>query len=336
MVNFLEYVSSQERKRKLRNVRTPKEKMPPEQKRGSLVCGTVKTPIGSRVAKIKSRVLKRITKNDSALHKHVKWLKDLQDERRRMEDMKEAEELEILTRKRAFMEREAKKRAVGKLESIESSTDEKDSDDGPAASSRAIASKELENEKKKPAWCQSETAHEAAEIDNEANLLSFVNGLDFEQYTHDLELQTLMDQLRKRIKMLELEKKKDETKLKTCLDSEDAAQRSEALGDSVVDFVPTEVEKVDEDDGDAADDTKSKANSVMSESSIKSIHSKKSLTELISKARGRMMVMATIEEEGEDAILPPVVSTVTDDNGARMAEKKSIHKLAFKNRHPSV
>jgi len=49
-----------------------------------------------------------------------------------------------------------------------------------------------------------------------------------------------------------------------------------------------------------------------------------------------MMVMATIEEEGEDAILPPVVSTVTDDNGARMAEKKSIHKLAFKNRNPSV
>ena len=279
-----------------------------------------------------------------------------------MEEMKEAEELEILTRKRAFMEREAKKRAVGKLESIESSTDEKDSDDGPAASSRAIASKELENEKKKPAWCQSETAHEAAEIDNEANLLSFVNGLDFEQYTHDLELQTLMDQLRKRIKMLEFEKKKDETKLKTCLDvstgvinifgndvhshflkfiaicfqSEDAAQRSEALGDSVVDFVPTEVEKVDEDDGDATDNTKSIANSVMSESSIKSIHSKKSLTELISKARGRMMVMATIEEEGEDAILLPVVSTVTDDNGARMAEKKSIHKLAFKNRNPSV
>lgn len=151
------------------------------------------------------------------LAQHVKWLKDLQEERRRMEEMKEAEELEILTRKRAFMEREAKKRAVaGKLEGIEPSTDEKDSDDGPSVLS--TVSKESENEKKKPAWCQSETAHEAAEIDNEANLLSFANGLDFEQYTHDLELQTLMDQLRKRIKMLELEKKKDETKLKTCLD----------------------------------------------------------------------------------------------------------------------
>lgn len=107
----------------------------------------------------------------------------------------------------------------------------------------------------------------------------------------------------------------------------------ESLENSVVDSVPIGLEKEVEDD---ADETMSIANSVMSESSIKSIHSKKSLTELISKARGQMMVMTTIEEEGEDAISPPVVSTVTDDNGARKAEKKSIHKLAFKNRNPSV
>ena len=97
-----------------------------------------------------------------------------------------------------------------------------------------------------------------------------------------------------------------------------------------MDSVPTEIESVDEN---VTDDT---ADSVMSESSIKSIHSKKSITELISKARGRMMVMSTIEEEGEDAVPSPVLSTVTDDNGARLAEKKSIHKLAFKNRNPSV
>jgi phosphatidate phosphatase APP1 len=115
--------------------------------------------------------------------------------------------------------------------------------------------------------------------------------------------------------------------------SEDAELKAEVLENSVLENVPIGVENEDEDD---ADETKSIANSVMSESSIKSIHSKKSLSELISKARGRMMVMATIEEEGEDAISPPVVSTVTDDNGARMAEKKSIHKLAFKNRNPSI
>ncbi len=115
--------------------------------------------------------------------------------------------------------------------------------------------------------------------------------------------------------------------------SEQAAQVLESAENIVVDSIPTSLEN---EVGDDADETMSIANSVMSESSIKSIHSKKSLTELISKARGQMMVMATIEEEGEDTISPPVVSTVTDDNGARMAEKKSIHKLAFKNRNPSV
>ncbi len=152
----------------------------------------------------------------------MKWLKELQDERRRMEEMKEAEEIEQLTRKRTFMKREAKKRATGRFEKSESSAHDKDpvellmQDIGQLASSNV--SMEAKDEAKKPAWCQSETAHEASELDNEVNLLTFVHDLDFEQYTQDLELQTLMAQLRKRINMLQLEKKKDETKLKTCLD----------------------------------------------------------------------------------------------------------------------
>ncbi len=148
---------------------------------------------------------------------HVKWLKELQEERRRKEETKEAEDLEQLTRKRTFMEREAKKRAAGKLESeqsnIDNDTESIISDDVSVASSKVS-----DNVKKKPAWCHSETAHEASEINKESDLISFVNGLDFEQYTQDLELQTLMDQLRKRIKLLELERKKDTTKLQSCLD----------------------------------------------------------------------------------------------------------------------
>ncbi len=152
----------------------------------------------------------------------MKWLKELQDERRRMEEMKETEKNEQLTRKCSFMEREAKKRATGKFDRSESSAYDRDSveltmqDAGQVASS--AASKEAKTEAKKPAWCQSETAHDASELDNEANLLTFVHDLDFEQYTHDLELQTLMAQLRKRIIMLQQEKKNDETKLKTCVD----------------------------------------------------------------------------------------------------------------------
>ena len=96
------------------------------------------------------------------------------------------------------------------------------------------------------------------------------------------------------------------------------------------------------------DDTESIATSVMSESTIGSIHSKKSMKALVSKAKERILESATIEEEeggeegeeGEEekekAVPPPVLSTVTDDNGARMAEKKSLNKLAFKNRNPAL
>ena len=161
----------------------------------------------------------------------MKWLKDLQEERRHLEEKKEAEMKEKLQRKRIFMEREAKKRVAGKLPTIPPSAvmDEickdthpivsDDDDDSTVASTIASTISNCSSSKrKKPAWCQSETDREAAEEDEEINLLSFVDGLDFEQYTQDLELQTLMGQVKDRIKLLEREHKKDETKLQTCLD----------------------------------------------------------------------------------------------------------------------
>jgi len=309
----------------------------------------------------------------------VKWLKDLQEERRRLEEKKEAEQKEKLERKRIFMEREAKKRVAGKLPTETSSIppsavkDEickdthpvvSDDDDSTVASTIASTVSNCSSSKrKKPVWCQSETDREAAEEDEEINLLSFVDGLDFEQYTQDLELQTLMGQVKDRIKLLEREHKKDETKLQTCLDvsavsflqiyankshacccivspnlqSESAAIRARALEHGpVVDFVPPDI---DDEHNTKEDETKSIANSVMScESSIGSIHSKKSLTALVTKARERMSEMNPIIEENEkdQAISPPVVRTVTDDDGARKKEMKSINKLAFTKRNPAL
>ncbi len=99
--------------------------------------------------------------------------------------------------------------------------------------------------------------------------------------------------------------------------------------------MPTEIDTNDESD---VDDTKSIANSVLSsESSIGSIHSKKSLSALVSKAKERISEMPPIvEDEEEKAVPPPVLSTVTDDNGARMIEKKSIGKLPFMKRNPAL
>ena len=122
------------------------------------------------------------------------------------------------------------------------------------------------------------------------------------------------------------------------LQSESAAIRAKALEHGpVVDFVPPDIH--DDDHDTEEDETKSITNSVMScESSIGSIHSKKSLTALVSKARERMSEMNPIieEDEKDQAISPPVVRTVTDDNGARKKEMKSINKLAFTKRNPAL
>lgn len=126
--------------------------------------------------------------------------------------------------------------------------------------------------------------------------------------------------------------------------SENAAQRGEAVNIGPdIDIVSTDIEQNDDID---TDDTESIATSVMSESTVGSIHSKKSMKALVSKAKERILESTTIEEEKEEgeegeeekekAVPPPVLSTVTDDNGARMAEKKSLNKLAFKNRNPAL
>jgi len=119
--------------------------------------------------------------------------------------------------------------------------------------------------------------------------------------------------------------------------SENAARRAEALEHhSIVDVLPT---YIGNDDDDEENDMRSIANSVMSESTMGSIHSRKSLANLVSKAKERLSsknLTPIIEDGKEEAMPPPRLITHTDDDGARLAEKKSISKLAFKNRNPAL
>ena len=156
-------------------------------------------------------------------------MKELQEERRHLEEKKEAEKEKQLERKRSFMEREARKRAAGKVNNESKNASD---EDGIASDGLTVASSTAPAESdtlKKPAWCQSETDREASEMDEEAKLLDFVDSLDFDQYSQDLELQTLMDQVKERIKTLERDNKKDGTKLQTCLDVSDSWQLYEIL-----------------------------------------------------------------------------------------------------------
>lgn len=202
-----------------------------------LICGTVKRPIDSNnknknAIVAKSRVLKRISKNDSALQKHMQWLKQLQEDRRKVDEKKEIEEQQRLKRRTEFMEREAKKRLLKKAsnkEEIQETFCEVDdieeislSSAHPQWDTPSVSGMETKSSGVKPAWCQSEEANESAEamaeINDEADLLDFVQDLDFDQYDEDLELQALITQVKERIKKIQREKKKDETTLQLCVD----------------------------------------------------------------------------------------------------------------------
>lgn len=78
------------------------------------------------------------------------------------------------------------------------------------------------------------------------------------------------------------------------------------------------------------DDVKSIAETVMTESTIRSIHSRKSLTTLVNKARERIIGMDTIEE----GITPPNQSTIMNNDGQR--KKIDVNKLPFMNRNPAI
>lgn len=156
----------------------------------------------------------------------MKWLKELEEEKRQLQGKKEAEEKETMEQMRSFVKHDAKKHMIEKTTNDDSESASRQPDairkGQTALNSSNPSSFVLPNasgtKKTKPAWCQSEITQEESELDAETNLLSFVDGLDFDQYAQDLELQAIIGQLKERIKTLERENKKDQNKLQICLD----------------------------------------------------------------------------------------------------------------------
>mmetsp|Transcript_5546 Transcript_5546/g.8166 ORF Transcript_5546/g.8166 Transcript_5546/m.8166 type:complete len:397 (+) Transcript_5546:172-1362(+) len=352
----------------------------------SFICGTVAKPWGSNVAIAeKSRVLTRLSKKDGALSKHKKWLKDLQEERERIEKERENEAQLKEEKKRKFMEKEAKKRSVGWENEDEiincqggketckgkSSADWKDNFPPQGGGGGGGGGKENDKPTQsltKPAWALTEsTSHElneTTEAKEEEELLSFVNDFDLDKYSHDLELQALMDQVKGRIHALQRDMKVDEARLNAAVDSAMAALSAEKLNStSEIDmsFIHSNGNGKNL-DGDE-DDIQSIAESVRSESSFSSnsgsVHSQKSLQSLVASRSSKAKmgstksfssssfgpldpVMEVFHENnsttsrGEINIQPPILVTHTEDDGARLAETKSLNKLPFKNRNPAL
>ena len=86
------------------------------------------------------------------------------------------------------------------------------------------------------------------------------------------------------------------------------------------------------------DDIQSIAESVRSSSSdLRSIHSQKSIEVLVVKAKETMSQNQYLDSIRESEVKQtPVIITHQDDDGARIAETKSLSKLPFKNRNPAL
>lgn len=162
-----------------------------------------------RVVAQKSRVLKRISKKDSALVRHLAWLRELQENKTRLNEERRIEEEQKLERQRLLKEnRRNNTKKLALLASERSLLKEQ--------SVKVDASLKLD----KPAWCQTDDAQSEAKIrvqaNNENGLLEFIEQLNFDQYNEDLELQTLIGRVKDRIKYLEMDKRKDERLLESC------------------------------------------------------------------------------------------------------------------------
>lgn len=340
-----------------------KEKTSSQNEKGSFLCGTVPTPWGNTTTKIKSqkdKVLSRLSRNDGALTRHKQWLKDMQEKRaRRLKEKEEADQTKK-EKDREFMERQARRRRkIRQLERDEcdevqnhNNVDRFDQEeDGANDDDAKQENKLMVGEKRcRPAWSLTEAdainTNEYIKGEEEEDILNFVDRLDFEQYFDDMELKVLVTQLKDRIHQLEKQKKHDHVLLNTVLQSENSANHDEKYNNwNYGDASRLKEDNCNREPVNDCNDISSIAESIKScaDASMTSIHSHKSMQMLVAKSRDKMQEMRCkkgifpINEEYpvEISMKHPITIIHTEDNGARLAETKSLNKLPFKNRNPA-
>ena len=166
-----------------------------------------------RVTAQKSRVLKRISRKDSALVRHLAWLRELEKNKERLTEEKRLEKERQLKRKRLLKENRHKNEKKLLFLANENITFDQSS---PLEANLTS----LKNDR--PAWCQTGEAQNATEnqvkADDENAILDFIDQLNFDEYNEDLELQALIIQVKNRIVSLQKERKWDEKMLQACTD----------------------------------------------------------------------------------------------------------------------
>jgi len=307
-----------------------------------------------------------MSKKDSVLSKHKRWLNELKKTKERLQDEYIQSEEKKEAQKEKFMAREAKMRAIVRgtigptkhrqeelrlvgeaaaAKGEEKKVEEKEGDsEGPTSK---VPKLPLVSEPKKaasklgmPAWAMTEeTAKEVEDFkeeEEEEDLMDFVDGLDFDKYEEDMELKILMEQVKDTIGKMEDEKGYDEKALGALISAElEKAKRAEREAEGGVEGAEYDME-----DGGEGDEIKEIAMTAREEEGMKEVHSLKSMKALVAqrkdKLEGESRGIDPIPENDEATLAPPKVITHTDDDGSRISGKQNVEKLPYLNRNPAV
>lgn len=194
----------------------------------------------------------------------------------------------------------------------------------------------------KPAWAMTEEAA-ASQFDEmlqdeENELIEFAKSLDFDKYIGDIEVQTMMERLRRRITELEKEVALDD------LREADAASRA-ALRSKLEQMGKLEA-GLREEGAEQSAESKAMAEAralLQEEEDMQAVHSAKSTAALLQQAKDKIeTVRQGVQPPKEvDSSSPkiknePLIVTHEPNEGARLGDKNDISNLPYMHRNPAV
>lgn len=309
----------------------PNSKTTSQADKSSFRCGVVSESVGANVSinNLFEKTHVKRPKKETALTKHRKWLAELQATKDRLETQYVEENQRKIEELQKFTEREQKMRQLAR-ESTNSSSEAKLAED----QAKSIPESKSPEKKKgmkmpKPAWALSkEAADEKSEekiSEEDAELIEFAKGLDFDKYIDDLEMQTMIDKVKKRVTELEREvvdekQREEEYELRQELKLQAKDGGDENLSNNI---------DGNNNNNNGGDDMyAAAAKTLLSETDdFKNIHSTKSIAAI---------VKSTVTKGGDKkALNEPIIVTHQVSEG-RLENQHTINKLPYMNRNPAV
>eukprot|EP00953_Heterococcus_sp_UTEX-ZZ885_P015177 8545-Heterococcus_DN1.PRE.3 len=217
----------------------------------------------------------------------------------------------------------------------------------------------------KPLWALTQidaaAAEAQAEEDEVSELLAFTKDLDFDKYIHDAEIQSMIDQVKRRIQELEKQEQADDTAdndnpdrpevddASTIGDTDNDDVQEDALAKRIMRLTDANLKRIsshgenNNNNNSADDDTVSGAMSlartVMSEGgkSVRTVHSTKSLAAVVTRSQAKQL--GCIDESAANKMETAVnVKLILhkEDGGMRLGGKNTVSNLPYIHRNPAI